>query len=84
VSRTYYELVILVVLYVLFLKITIALYLAEFPAPDTPVVFTPIDHPNAPPDADVFAEIAKALVDPLLEFEPCNTPKSKNKASPSK
>ena len=55
-------------LYVLSLKIITALYLAELPAPDTPVVLTPIDQPNAPPEADVLAEIAADLVDPLLEL----------------
>ena len=63
---------------------TTALYLAELPAPDTPVVFVPIDQPSAPPEADVFAEIAAALLEPLLAFEPCKTPKSNHKASPSK
>jgi hypothetical protein len=60
----------LVIVYVLFLNIIIALYLAEFPAPLTPVVKTPKDQFNAPLDADVLAEIAKDLVEPSFAFEP--------------
>jgi hypothetical protein len=84
VSKTFYELVILVIVYVLFLNIIIALYLPEFPAPLTPVVKTPNDQFKAPEEADVLAEIANALVEPLFEFDPCKTPRSKYLASPSK
>ena len=60
----------LVMEYVLFLNMMIALYLPEFPAPLTPVVNTPSDQLRAPEDAEVFAEIARDLVEPSFAFDP--------------
>jgi hypothetical protein len=71
VSRTFYALVILVIEYVLFLKITTTLYLAEFPAPATPVEYTPKDQFSVPEEVDVLADMATALEEPSLALDPC-------------
>ena len=77
-------LAILVIEYVLFLKIITTLYLAEFPAPATPVEYTPKDQFKVPEEVDVLADIAAALEEPSFALEPCCTPKSNNLLSPSR